>query len=302
MKGRKLNIGQGEMNESDIDNIIAKAASKIHINPIISIFKSPKWEEAAELYCKAANLCKRSGKLDQAGNMYMKAAKCYEEENLKFYEKNSYVKAFHCYKEINSNLAIKCMDKVIECELDEGKFVDAANQYKILAEFYLSQAEMIKASEAYEQAAKLYKEEGQIATAINCNIEVGRLLAIRKDYHKSAKIFDEVSLGCLKNKYLKYSGPIHHQNAIFCYLANHDYVGAERAAEKYKEEDYTFNDDKNSQIIEDLINSCMNFDDDLFKSAISQLDQQKRFQPWVLDILLDIKLKLELEIDNDELC
>lgn len=290
------------MDDKDINQLIIRAQRKTNINPMFSWFISPKWREAAELYEKAGNCYKKYSKIDQAGDMYLEAAKCYDqckEEYYSFDSKESYVKAFNCYKNTNKDLALECMEKVIDMETNAGKFQRAANQNKILAEFYLSHSEISNARKTYEKAGKLYREEGQNVTAIKCYCEAATLLAMEKNYHDAAKTFEDISLDCVKDKCLIYSGPTYHQNAIICYLANGDCVAATRAFDLYNEKDYMFNNTYKSDLLSDLIRSCEDFDINLFTDTITKFDDQKKFPPWVLDVLIQIKRNLEKETDEE---
>ncbi|KAF3780335.1 Alpha-soluble NSF attachment protein [Nymphaea thermarum] len=84
--------------ESKGDDLLKKAEKKING---WGIFGS-KYEDAAELFDKAANQYKLAKAWDKAGNTYLKLAECHLKMDSKHEAASACVDAANCYKKINT--------------------------------------------------------------------------------------------------------------------------------------------------------------------------------------------------------
>ncbi|KAK6156047.1 hypothetical protein DH2020_010295 [Rehmannia glutinosa] len=173
-----------------------------------AIFGS-KYEDAAELFDKAANAFKLAKSWDQAGAVYVKLANCH----LKLYSKheaaNAYADAAHCYKKSNT----------------KGE----------IAELYEQEQNLEQAIVYYEKAADLFQSEDVTTSANQCKQKIAQFAAQLEQYQKAIEIYEEIARQSLNNNLLKYGVKGHLLNAGICQLCKSDVVAINNALERYQD-------------------------------------------------------------------
>uniref|UniRef100_A0A2P2M708 Alpha-soluble nsf attachment protein n=1 Tax=Rhizophora mucronata TaxID=61149 RepID=A0A2P2M708_RHIMU len=90
-----------------------------------------KYEDAADLFDKAANSFKLAKSWDKAGSTYIKLANCHLKLDSKHEAAQAYVDAAHCYKKSSTNEAISCLGQAVDMFCDIGRISMAARYYKV---------------------------------------------------------------------------------------------------------------------------------------------------------------------------
>jgi alpha-soluble NSF attachment protein len=280
-------------NEEKADELMEKADKKLKG---FSLFGGTgKWEDASEMYTKAANLYKMAKKWDRAGEAYSKAAECHLKLQSKHEAASNYINASNCYKKSNITEAVQCMKQAIEFYTDEGRFSIAAKHQKELAELYESEADLENAISAYQLSADYYEGEGSSSSANACLLKVALFSAQLERYDKAIELYEQVAAASIDNNLLKWSVKEYFLRAGLCHLAKGDIVSAERALERYKDMDATFSSQRECKFLQELVEACKNYDVEAFTNAVVEFDSISKLDSWKTSILLKIKNSIKEE-------
>jgi len=276
------------------DDLMQKAEKKL--KGFGGIFGgNSKWEEAGDMYTKAANLYKMSKAWDQAGAAYQKASECHLKLQSKHEAASNYINAANCYKKSNMTTASQCMKQAIEFYTDEGRFSIAAKHQKELAELYEAEADLENAIANYQTAADYYEGEGSSSSANQCLLKVALFSAQLERYDKAIELYEQVAIASIDNNLLKWSVKEYFLRAGLCHLAKGDIVSADRALERYQDLDATFSSQRECKFLLDILAACKSYDIEAFTNAVVEFDSISKLDAWKTSILLKIKNSIKEE-------
>jgi len=253
-----------------------------------------KFEDAAELYTKAANQFKLAKSWERACDAYSKAAECNIKAQSKHEAATNYINAANCIKKDKPEEAIRLYHIAIELFTDEGRFSMAAKHQKEIAELYEAEMKYEQAMEEYQKAGDLFEGENSTSSANACLLKVAQFAAQLENYDKACEIFEKVAKASVDNNLLKWSVKEYLLKAGLCYLAK-DIVAAHKALEKFQDLDYSFSSQRECKFLQDLVNACDNMDAEAFTQVVAEFDAISKLDPWKTTILLRIKKKLKSE-------
>ncbi|KAJ9694098.1 hypothetical protein PVL29_009876 [Vitis rotundifolia] len=199
-----------------------------------------KYEDAAELYEKAANSFKLAKSWDKAGSINIKLANCHLKLDSKHEAANAYADAANCYKKTSNKEAIACLEQAATIFLEIGRLNMAARYYKEIGELYEVDQNLQQAIEKFDQAAELFQSEEVTTSANQCRQKVAQFSAQLEQYPKAIEIYEEIARQSLNNNLLKYGVRGHLLNAGLCQLCKGDVVAITNSLERYQELDPTF--------------------------------------------------------------
>eukprot|EP01101_Sappina_pedata_P011907 TRINITY_DN8081_c0_g1_i1.p2 TRINITY_DN8081_c0_g1~~TRINITY_DN8081_c0_g1_i1.p2 ORF type:complete len:285 (+),score=120.76 TRINITY_DN8081_c0_g1_i1:34-888(+) len=260
-------------------------------------WSNDKYDEAAEMYKKAANQFKLSKDFDKAGEAFLKAAECYAKLNSKYEIAQSYMSAAAVVRKSNPQESIRCFKVGIEFYLDEGRFSMAAKHTKEIAEMYEQEGDLENAEKSYTQAADYFEGEGQVSHANGCLLKVALFTATLEKYDRSIEVYEKVARGALENNLLKWSVKDYLFRASLCQLCLGDMVAARRALERYQGMDHSYASSRESKLISGLIEAVDESDLEKFNNEVSEFDSISPLEPWKTTLLLRVKNKIK---DADE--
>ncbi|ESR49091.1 alpha-soluble NSF attachment protein 2 [Citrus sinensis] len=245
-----------------------------------------KYEDAADLFDKAANSFKLAKSWDKAGATYVKLANCHLKLESKHEAAQAYVDAAHCYKKTSSNEAISCLEQAVNMFCDIGRLSMAARYYKEIAELYESEHNIEQTIVFFEKAADMFQNEEVTTSANQCKQKVAQYAAELEQYHKSIEIYEEIARQSLNNNLLKYGVKGHLLNAGICQLCKGDVVAITNALERYQ----------------DIAASMDEEDIAKFTDVVKEFDSMTPLDPWKTTLLLRVKEKLKAkELEEDDL-
>jgi len=257
--------------------------------------KSDKYDDAGELYTKAAKLYQLAKNWECAGNSFLEAATCYLRSTYgKYNASTSYVHAANCFAKDNKlTNAIPVMLKGIEILAEDGKFGQAAKYEKEIAEMFEQLVDIDNAMKHYELAADYYENEGSTVTGSTCLLKVAHLAADKKDYHKAIDLFEKAANACtglarhsVKEYYLK-SGIL--------YLCLGDVVAATNAVDKWTNKVPEFSGTREHKFLVRLIEAVSNVDVDEFKAAVGEWDSISKLDGWKQGLLMKVMESIDEE-------
>jgi len=275
--------------------LIAEANKKMNPTGFSAFFGGPRWDEAAELLGKAANLYKIAKNWEQAGDTYMKAAECHRRDKFGHEAAECYINASGCFKKVDTQKARECLAKGIGYYTEEGRFAMAAKYQKQIAEMCEEDNDIEAAVEAYQTSADYYEGEGSVSSANQCKLKVAHYASLSEDYAKAIEIYEQIAEASLENKLLKYGVKEYFFKAVICHLAAGDAVAARKALEKYQDMDYTFKTTRECSFLASAIEAFENFDIEAFTNATVEFDSIQPLDNWKTTMLLRVKNAIKNE-------
>ncbi|KAF2296330.1 hypothetical protein GH714_037430 [Hevea brasiliensis] len=261
-----------------------------------------KFEDAADLFDKAANSFKLAKSWDKAGSTYVKLANCHLKLDSKHEAAQAYVDAAHCYKKTSTNEAISCLVQAVELFCDIGRISMAARYYKEIAELYESEANIEKAIDFYEKAADFFQGEEVTTSANQCKQKVAQFAAQLEQYQKAIEIYEEIARHSLGVNLLKYGVKGHLLNAGICHLCKGDVVAVTNALERYQDLDPTFSGTREYRLLADIAAAIDEEDVAKFTDVVKEFDSMTPLDSWKTTLLLRVKEKLKAkELEEDDL-
>ncbi|OAY46347.1 alpha-soluble NSF attachment protein 2 [Manihot esculenta] len=261
-----------------------------------------KFEDAADLFEKAANSFKLAKSWDKAGSTYVKLANCHLRLDSKHEAAQAYVDAAHCYKKTSTNEAISCLCQAVDLFCDIGRISMAARYYKEIAELYESEANIEKAIDFYEKAADFFQGEEVTTSANQCKQKVAQFAAQLEQYQKAIEIYEEIARHSLSVNLLKYGVKGHLLNAGICHLCKGDVVSITNALERYQDMDPTFSGSREYRLLADIAAAIDEEDVAKFTDVVKEFDSMTPLDSWKTTLLLRVKEKLKAkEMEEDDL-
>ncbi|CAH9057943.1 unnamed protein product [Cuscuta epithymum] len=264
-----------------------------------SVF-SNKYEDAAELYEKAANAFKLAKSWDKAGETYVKMAEIYEKLDSIHEAANAYASAGKNYKKTNPEEAVNCLSKAVDLFKVNGRLDMAARICKEIAEIYEKDKKIAKAIVWYARAADLF--EDQKTTANQCKEKIAQFSAELENYKEAIDAYVEIAQDSVNNNLLKYGVRKHLLNAGICELCKFDVVAITNALERYQELDPTFSGTREYKLLRDLTAALDEEDVVKFTDAVKEYDSMTPLDPWRTTLLLRVKESIKAkELEEDDL-
>ncbi|XP_022880461.1 alpha-soluble NSF attachment protein-like [Olea europaea var. sylvestris] len=261
-----------------------------------------KYEDAADLFEKAANAFKLGKSWDQAGAVYVKLADCHLKLDSKHEAANAYADAAHCYKKTNTKESISCLEQSVNLFLDIGRLNMSARYYKEIAELYEQEQNLEKAIVYYEKACDLFQSEELTTSANQCKQKIAQFAAQLEQYQKAIEIYEEIARQSLNNNLLKYGVRGHLLNAGICQLCKSDVVAINNALERYEELDPTFSGTREYKLLAHLAAAIDEEDVSKFTNAVKEFDSMTQLDAWKTTLLLRVKEALKAkELEEDDL-
>ncbi|KAK4766269.1 hypothetical protein SAY87_007911 [Trapa incisa] len=265
-------------------------------------FLGSKYEDAADLFDKAANCFKLAKAWDRAGSTYIKLAGCHLKSESKHEAASSNVDAANCYKKTSPKDAISCLERAVNLFMEIGRLNMAARYYKEIAELNESDQNIEGAIDNFERAAELFESEEVTTSANQCKQKVAQFAAQLEQYQKAIEIYEAIAKHSLNNNLLKYGAKGHLLNAGICQLCKGDVVAITNALDRYQDLDPTFAGTREYRLLKDVASAMDEEDVEKFTDAVKEFDSMTPLDSWKTTLLLRVKEKLKAkELEEDDL-
>ncbi|KAF7732374.1 hypothetical protein EC973_005270 [Apophysomyces ossiformis] len=250
-----------------------------------------KQEEAAELYEKAGNNFKLAQRWLEAGDAFIRCAELYKKvPDMSFEASKAFENAAKCLKKNDSRAAIQALREAIEIDKERANFRNAAKHHQEIAEIYESEIIDIQgAMENWEEASKLYMADDAQAMVNKCLLKVAHFAAQLELYDAAIEKFETVAAASVDNQLTKWSLKEYLLKAGMCHLCSGDYIKTRQALEKYCSLDITFENTREYQFLQAILDCAENEDVELFTQKVYEFDQLTKLDNWKTNILLRIK-------------
>ncbi|OEL16930.1 Alpha-soluble NSF attachment protein [Dichanthelium oligosanthes] len=214
---------------------------------------SSKYEDAADLFDKAANSFKLAKNWSRAASVYIKIANCHLKGDSKHEAASAYVEAANCYKKFSPQEAAQALNQAVNLFLEIGRLNMAARYSKPVSE-----------------RISFFKRKYITHTGCEFDAFSGHW------YPKATEIFEAIAHQSINNNLLKYSVRGILLNAGICQLCRGDPVAITNSLERYQEIDPTFSGTREYKLLADLAASMDEGDIAKFTDAIKEFDSMTR--------------------------
>jgi len=286
------------------ESFIDEASKKLTKKTWFASSTEQKYEDAAELYDKAANAFKVGGFYPEAGDAYQKSAELYRDKLKQSGEASKALSnAGTCYKKTSPSDAIAAYQSAVTILCDASRLNQAAKLSKEIAQLYETESTDVEghvtlAIESYEQASELFTMEDAKSQASQCLAKVAELSSAAlepPDLLRAAQIYEDLGKNCLDSNLLKYNAKGYFVQSVLCHLANGDSIAGAQAVSKYNNLDYTFGDSREGKFCSALVECVESFDSDGFATACFEYDRISKLDDWKTSILVKVKKTIEDE-------
>ncbi|ODV63282.1 alpha-soluble NSF attachment protein SEC17 [Ascoidea rubescens DSM 1968] len=260
-----------------------------------------RYEEAADLYIQAANLYRLQKQGIMAGRTFEKASSCQFQADSNDEAANTLIEAFKSYRKDSPSDSARVLNQAITIFIQKGQFRRAANFKMDLASIYetdLSDTKIFDAIKAYQEAGDWYSNDQAEALSNKAYIKAADLNAVMENYLEAASLYESVAKKSLNNNLSKWSLKDYFFKAVLCYMASNDIVATEKALNAFANWDSNFQTTREFQLLNDIIISIKENDQQLFTDKLYEYDQFSKLDKWKTSIFLKIKTLIS-EADDD---
>uniref|UniRef100_A0A7S0VHJ8 Uncharacterized protein n=1 Tax=Polytomella parva TaxID=51329 RepID=A0A7S0VHJ8_9CHLO len=252
-----------------------------------------KFEEAAELFEKAANNYKLGKSFGDAADTYEKLGDIYMKLDSKYEAATAYVEAAKCAAKSNNQRATSLLQKAVSLYTDMGRLNMAARQLREIGEQNEKQGLKDEAIQFYIQAADLFETENSNAEASKCKLKVAEFYADLGQFRKSAELFEEAAERAVESNLLKFSSRGYLLNAGICLLNVLGVEAMDKKMDRYRDIDLQFSGSREEKLLENLVDAFRNQDEAIFATSLAEFDSITRLDAWKTRILLAAKKRLQ---------
>lgn len=248
-----------------------------------------KYEDAAELYSKAANNFKVAKRWQLAGEAFVKVAEMSLKTNNQFEAAASYALAAEQIARVDQGAAIAQYRTAISLLSELGRFGTAAKHAEAVADMYEKDGNLNEAVVYFQQAANFFADENSHARAGKSLEKVALHSASLGEFDKAAKGFEKLGSDSMESNLLKFNAKKHFLHAGFCLLAKGDMVASRNAVQRYCDLDYTFKESAECKLLEAMAKAVEDVDADKFADVLYSYDSVRRLDPWETSVLIKVK-------------
>jgi len=271
---------------------LVKAADK-KLTSWFASFTGSKYEDAEEIYKKAANQFKVAKCWDEAGATFEKCASCHLKMGSPHDVATAYQDAATCYRKTNTQQALRCYREVVLVHIDLGRFTSAAKVQKEIGEILEAEGDTAAALEEMQKAADYYQAEESHSQANQVLLKVAGLAATTGDYGRAIEIYEQVAISSLESSLLRFSVKTYLLQAGICRLATGEIGVAVNALERYEGMDASFATTREGTFLRALVSAYEALDEDAFTDVVREYDEVSRLDVQKTSLLLEIKKKIK---------
>lgn len=252
-----------------------------------------KYEDAAELFEKAANNYKLAKCGADCAEMYEKLAECHVKMDSKYEAASALVEAAKAGSKQNPAKSQELLQRAVDMYTDMGRLNMAARQLREIGETNEKSGQKPEAMKFYTQAADLFETEGSNSDATKCKLKIAEISAELGKYHKAAELFEEAAKRAVENNLLKFSARGYLLQAGICLLCVMSPDDLEIKLDKYRDIDLQFAGSREATLLEQLLEAMQGQDDQKFATALAEYDTVTRLDAWKTKILLEAKRRIQ---------
>lgn len=262
-----------------------------------------KFDDAADLYKKAANQYRVAKEHDLAGAAYEKAGRNAELAGNPTEAMMYYMDAGKAFAQESAGEAIRMYTLTLDMQRDSGKFTNAAKTLKIIGGLYEADMRVPEAIRAYSEAAELYQTENSQSTANQLLLTVADLQAGEGNYADAIDLYQRVAASSLESALTKWSVSDYYFKASICSLVrecqqSNECKMTEEALDNYVDSHPAFQTSREFTLMKKLLEAYAAGDVQEFTDALFEYNQISPLDAFKSNLLVKVKRRM-VEADND---
>jgi len=287
------------------DELKEAAEMKLDSGWFVNLFKSGnKYEDAVELYHRAAAQYKLSGHWLEAGRMYTVCAEITNKHLLHLtllQVATEWQDAAKAFQKVDTKQAIGCFTHAAEIYMDHNKFSLAGKTWKEIAMVQEKAHDIFSAMASFKKAMDCYVADNAISHGNAMHLKVADLAMTLGMYVAAISIYEQVSTMSLEEGAHSWSVKDHLFRAILCHFAqtatspSHKVHDVRVKLATYVDMCPKLDNTREQHLVQDLLTAFENQDVDQFAAHVFVFDEMTRLEPWGVKVLLAIKTALENE-------
>lgn len=275
----------------DAQALVQRAEQKLKGGALSFLFGGPDYDEAAELYQRAANQFKLAKSWPEAATCYTQCAFCADKSGSTTDQANFLMEAGNVLKRVSTREAVEQYEKAISIYSAAGRFQQSGKLLMTIAEMY--EAEHLthkEVREYYKRAAEMFELDDHGKTNFSkCNLKVAEYAAQDGELQEAIRIFESEGEKALQNTLLQYNAKERFLQAGILHLAMGDSVGINIAVDKYRALDPRFADSREGVLLGNLAEAFENGDVDAFVEKLADYDNITKLDAWKTAFLVQVK-------------
>lgn len=300
------------------DNLINTQPNKVAIEFInqaekrlksISFFNPTKYDDAIELYDKAAVQYKITNNWKDVAKLYVLCAELCEKYTTSFEACNFYVNAGNAYKRFDLNEAVNVFLIGAEIHQQKNNFSTAAKLYKEIGVCYEKLMKQTEAIKMWKKASDCYNTADASTNSNQCLLRVADLYTENEEYKKAAELYEKISKNSLDSTTGIWTIKDHLNKALLCHfvslLKSNSINLLEQKMEEYKDLCPRLEDSHEYKLIHNVLQTYLNDDIDQFNDTVFKYNEIYKLDDFKTKMLYNIKVSLqngELIHEEDDLC
>jgi len=260
------------------------------------------YETSGDLFQQSANQFKLEKRFKEAGDAFKEEAKCREAmgDDARNEAASAWWNAAKAYKQGYPDLAVDALSQTIKHFCATGKFRQAADREKEIAQIYVKELNDVKRGcESYDQAADWYEQEDSKATATSCRRDAADLYAEIGDYTAAIERYRKVADSYMDSALTRFNVKEVWLRQGLCALAMGDYTQASNLLTHSRNIDPTFQTTREGKFLSTLTDAFSQGDIELFTNALVEWDHISKLDNWKTGVLLAAKAKLQSDEAED---
>jgi len=271
----------------------------------VNIFGSgDKWEEAGELYEKAAALYIFQKEYLQSAESLLKYAECCEKTGSQHLSASAHRKAATSFLKCTPKLterALRSLKYALDYHISENRFTMAAQIEEEIAELHAKNENIPTACEHFSNAARYFETESQEAHASKCWVRMAELWAEDQNYPVAAQLFEDVANMTLNSKF-QLGAKQYFFKSVLCYLAanyqQERIFMVTNKLEEFNNLDPNFCDSREANFLCSVCATIEEKNSQELKNLVREYNSLKKFDWWMQTIFLAVFNHLEsIELD-----
>jgi len=245
-----------------------------------------EWQDSAEAYAKASDMCAHMGMAHEAAVFSLRAA--------------------DAMKKIDPGEAITHFRNAVSLYCELGRFFTAGNIQKGVAQMYEEDHNYEECCESYRQASDYYMGENKEQASNQCLLKVAELSALLERFDYATETFEKVALSARDHNMQLLNVNDYFLRAGLCQLANggpirkglHSHKVLRYYLKKWVSVEYSFVYSREYMFLTNLLDLIPGSDLDHFADHVYNFDNVCKLDLWCLRMLNRVREDIEEDIER----
>lgn len=263
-----------------------------------SLFSSSdKYDDALELYEKAAAQYKATKNWQEVADVYLKCAEICEKQKRVDDACTHYANCGKAYRHFDAQQAVAHLQIACDMNQESGRFSSAAKLYKDIAQLHEKLLNTKEAIKAWGKAADCYEAEDSVMTGNQCRLNAANLYAENGEYKKAIDLFERIAKSSLDSSTAKFSVKDYLYKAILCHFVlackKGELAAVQAKLDEYKDMLPAFDGARECKLVEEVLQAFENDELEDLTNAINKYHTIYKLDDFSTRCFYEIKMALK---------